>query len=400
MSNIPPPPPHASYAAAAPSSEVPAMLLKSPLHKHPAPIAWVHPNAGHLAPFVQPTDSAPTVARYVECVLCNVVHTAWLGINAAGVVTLTIRDVPTSTYARTHTLMPIQPSIIAGHHILCYPGSREDLVRYPPRAVWTQHPPGNPTAATAAAQYAMGPSAAPSHSPATLHLQIALGSATAGMQEHTHRATAPQAGPYPAPRQQEQGPSHHMQAGPSSAVVQGRSTRTDDARNARPAPGTPYPPTHAAGTTKSRHAPPTSNPPPTSAPPAAPAAPHGRDMTPAERAADWSKYLTDVLLLSKRGPDGAPPQLPARVVAQELGQVLGEIEAHRDEMNVEVILRSRLWHPLKELADQRVWTQPLEPAARAYDVLEHWKTRFSMFKSVMIMIARNEDGPPNATQQM
>lgn len=63
-------------------------------------------------------------------------------------------------------------------------------------------------------------------------------------------------------------------------------------------------------------------------------------MTPAERAADWSKYLTDVLLLSKRGPDGAPPQLPARVVAQELGQVLGEIEAHRDEMNVEVILVS------------------------------------------------------------
>lgn len=279
-------------------------------------------------------------------------HTPIIALTA-GVVTLTIRDVPTSTYARTHTLMPVQPSIIAGHHILCYPGSREDLVRYPPRAVWTIPPPGNPTAVTATAQYSMGPSAAPSYSPATLHLQIALGSATAGMQENTRRATAPQAGPYPAPRQQEQGPSsHHMQTAPSSAVVQGRSTRTDDAHNARPAPGMPYPPTHAAGTTKSKHAPPTSDPPAgahphsrihcqhNTNPPAAPAASQRQDPTPAERAAAWSKYLSDVLLLSKRGPDGAPPQLPAHVVAQELGRVLGEIEAHRDEMNVEAILVS------------------------------------------------------------
>ncbi|KAI0370187.1 hypothetical protein BV20DRAFT_1052531 [Pilatotrama ljubarskyi] len=111
--------PPQSYRATSgvPTPRAPEYYLKSPNRESLSRVWW----------YTQP----PNIPRYSNCLMCRVIHVAWITVSTEGLVTLMLQDLP--EHCCGSSFLYASP-VLADVHVVCLQGDLACLNLYPPRA--------------------------------------------------------------------------------------------------------------------------------------------------------------------------------------------------------------------------------------------------------------------------
>ncbi|KAH9894353.1 hypothetical protein C8Q73DRAFT_665853 [Cubamyces lactineus] len=92
-----------------------------------------------------------------------------------------------------------------------------------------------------------------------------------------------------------------------------------------------------------------------------------------QRAAHvWVPALRRFLEVQRCAPDARPGRADVKACVGAVLGALRELEARRDALSYEALLKTRLYHTVKELADANRNTEKLQVSDRARKLIEHW----------------------------
>ncbi|KAI0356548.1 hypothetical protein OH77DRAFT_1436224 [Trametes cingulata] len=378
----------------------PEYFLKSPRQERPARIWWYTQRA--------------QMPQYGNCLMCRVIHLAWISYTPDGQPAFTLQDLPevSSACACPGLTFFRAPPLLADAHVVCFQGDLTQLKLHPPQGFCVvpapSLPPRSGSGSSGASLPPRGLSGVPGDGYAVPQASLGepmrytlsvrwLGAVEAGPK---HIVVSPTFAAFVhgggaadgADRRDSMdatdvspmdvSPSSNVQAvataTSSPPLGETQAMQTDD--DERESFGIPY---LLLGTDPP--SPPESKPtvqPPTAPTPAPPTQDPRRRPLPRKptflarkMASEWVSAITAVLDM-RRAPHGTVPDETTAACIQAMLDALGMIEARRDALDCDVILRTRLYHAVEALAGGERGATRLHSSERAANVLKHWRARF------------------------